>query len=266
MFSTFDRLVSFLSRTLGGSQSKNSSPERRKYGYAAGNGRKNFSAMTPLQTRLELEKASRLSWDALFETLRAVASASDSMDVHTRGHSERVTRFSIEIAKGMGLSNDEIEQIRLGALAHDIGKIAIPREILAKPTMLTDGEYAVMKTHTIRGFELLEHIPELRIATEAARYHHERLDGKGYPDGLKGDEIPQPVRVIAVADCFDAMTTTRIYQDPAPVEGVVEMIRSAAGIKYDARAVEALVQGIQAGRIIARSEDSAQNKPEKTHS
>jgi HD-GYP domain-containing protein (c-di-GMP phosphodiesterase class II) len=213
--------------------------------------------MTLRQIRAELEKAAEKSWDALFETLRTLADASDSKDIHTRGHSERVTRFSVEIGRIMGLPEDEIERIRVGALVHDVGKIAIDREILAKPTLLTDAEYSVMKTHTLLGYELLEHIPQLQTAMEAVRYHHERLDGKGYPYGLKGDEIPRMVRVIAVADCFDAMTTTRIYQDPAPVELVIGMIRSSAGIKYDERAVDALVQGIRAGRIVARSEDSA---------
>jgi HD-GYP domain-containing protein (c-di-GMP phosphodiesterase class II) len=261
MSGKFDRFSAYLRRTFTCFQSRNSALERRKKATRSGNGHREFSAMELPQIRLELERASGQSWEMLVETLRAVANASDSRDNHTRGHSERVTRFSVEIAEIMGLQKDEIEQIRLGALVHDIGKIAISREILAKPTMLTDREYAVMKTHTIQGYELLEHIPQLGAAKEAARSHHERIDGKGYPFGLKADEIPRTVRVIAVADCFDAMTTTRIYQDPAPVEEVIAMIRSAAGIKYDVRAVEALVQGIQAGRIIARLEDSTQNRP-----
>jgi|WetSurMetagenome_2_1015567.scaffolds.fasta_scaffold118528_2 HD-GYP domain-containing protein (c-di-GMP phosphodiesterase class II) len=266
MFSTLYHLASSLGRAIHGSRSKDSIPERRKNAFSLVNGEGNLSAMTLPQARMELENADEKPWDVLIETLRSLANASDRMDVHTRGHSERVTRFSVEIAKIMGLTDDEIEQIRVGALVHDIGKIAIAREILVKPTLLSDAEYAVMKTHTTRGYELLEHIPQLRAATEAVRYHHERLDGKGYPYGLKGTEIPRLVRFIAVADCFDAMTTTRIYQDPAPVEQVIEMIRSAAGIKYDAQAVEALVQGVQAGRIVARSEDSTQSKPEVSRS
>jgi HD-GYP domain-containing protein (c-di-GMP phosphodiesterase class II) len=257
----FDRLTSLLGRAQHGFRAKRSLFERRKKAYRSGSGHRNFSAMTWQQARSELEKAAHKSPQELFEALRALAGISDSMDVHTQGHSERVTRFSVEISKIMGLPENAIEEIRMGALAHDIGKIAIDRAILAKPTQLTDEEYAVIKTHTLRGFELLENIPHLRAAREAVQYHHERLDGNGYPFGLKGAEIPQSVRVIAVADCFDAMATRRSYQDPMPVEHVIEKIRSSADIKYDRQAFEALVQAIAAGRIIARTEDSSQGRP-----
>jgi HD-GYP domain-containing protein (c-di-GMP phosphodiesterase class II) len=231
--------------------------ERRRKGVASRNGgpARDFSQMTLQETTTELERAAAQSRLVFIETLRALASASDNKDFYTRGHSERVTRFSVEIAKAMGLPEDEIERIRIGALIHDIGKIAIDSDILNKPTLLTDAEYAVMKTHTTRGCELLGHIPLLHDIVPGIRYHHEQIDGKGYPHGLKGEEIPMIARVIAVADCFDAMTTTRPYQDPAPVGYVLGMIRSAAGIKYDVRVVEALVQGVKMGRIIARSED-----------
>jgi len=259
-------LALFLNLLFHPFRSRNSTPERRRNGFNSGNGPIDFSELTPQQTILELQKASKKSWDLLFDTLRLLASASDSKDVHTRGHSERVTRFSIEIAQIMGLPEDEIERIGIGALVHDIGKITIDSNILTKPTLLTDSEYEIMKTHTIRGYELLEQIPRLQSIKPATRFHHERLDGKGYPYGLKGDEIPRIVRVITVADCFDAMTTTRIYQDPTPVEYVLGMIRSAAGVKYDEHVVEALVHGVRKGRIIARSEDSMQNRLEVSRS
>ena len=211
--------------------------------------------MTLQETMAELQRAAAQSQQELVEALRALASASDSKDFYTRGHSERVTRFSVEIGKTMGLPEGEIERIRIGALIHDIGKITIASEILNKPTLLTDAEYAVMKTHATRGCELLEHIPQLRDITPGIRYHHEQMDGKGYPQGLKGAEIPMIARVIAVADCFDAMTTTRPYQDPAPVGYVLGMIRSAAGIKYDARVVEALAEAVRTDLIMTRSED-----------
>ena len=211
--------------------------------------------MTLQETMAELQRAAALSQPELVEALRTLASASDSKDFYTRGHSERVTRFSVEIAKTMGLPKDEIERIRIGALIHDIGKITIDSGILNKPTVLTDAEYAVMKTHATRGCELLEQIPQLHDITPGIRYHHEQMDGKGYPHGLKGAEIPMIARVIAVADCFDAMTTTRPYQDPAPVGYVLGMIRSAAGVKYDEQVVEALVQSVRAGRILTRLED-----------
>jgi putative nucleotidyltransferase with HDIG domain len=217
--------------------------------------------MTLQETMAELQRAAAQSRQVLVETLRALASASDSKDFYTRGHSERVTRFSMEIAKEMGLSSSEIEKIGLAALIHDIGKMAIDSEILNKPALLTDAEYAVMKTHTTRGCQLLEHIPQMHDITPGIRCHHEQMDGKGYPHGLKGEEIPMIARIIAVADCFDAMTTARPYQDPAPVGYALGMVRSAAGIKYDALVVEALIRVVGAGRIMTRSEDRTHQKP-----
>jgi HD-GYP domain-containing protein (c-di-GMP phosphodiesterase class II) len=172
-----------------------------------------------------------------------------------------VTRFSVEIAKLMELPEEEIEQIRIGALIHDIGKITIDKQILNKPAALTEAEYELVKTHTTRGYDLLKQIPQVRSFIPGMLLHHEQLDGKGYPHGLQGNEIPMMARIITVADCFDAGTTIRHYQDPAPVEYVVAMIRSAAGIKYDERVVEALVRGVRTGRIITRLEDRL--KPEE---
>ena len=220
-----------------------------------------FSKMTLQQTMAELQKAAEESPRVFIEALRALATASDSKDLDTRGHSERVTRFSVEIASIMGLPEEVIERIRIAALIHDIGKITIDDEILNKPAILSNAEYEVMKTHPTKGYELLKHIPQLKEITPGMQFHHEQLDGKGYPLGLKGNEIPMIARIITVADCFDAMTTIRPYQDPAPIEYVLAMIRSAAGIKYDEHVVEALVRGVRTGRIITRAEDRIQVKP-----
>jgi putative nucleotidyltransferase with HDIG domain len=231
--------------------------ERRRNGIGPGNGSQpiDFSQSTLTEIAADLQKAAAQSSHVFMEALRALASASDSKDFYTRGHSERVTRFSVEIARTMGLPEDDIERIRVGALIHDIGKIAIDSAILNKPALLTEAEYSVMKTHTIRGCELLEHIPQLDDITQGIRYHHEQIDGTGYPYGLKGDEIPMIARVIAVADCFDAMTTVRPYQDSAPVGYALGMLRSAAGTKYDARIVAALEEAVRTNRIMTRSED-----------
>jgi HD-GYP domain-containing protein (c-di-GMP phosphodiesterase class II) len=216
---------------------------------------RDFSKLTLEEIAAELRKAAHESRQVFVEVLRELASASDDIDPYTRGHSERVTRFSVEIAKIMELPEDEIERIRIGALIHDIGKITIDAELLNKPAVLTESEYEVMKTHIIRGYELLKDIPQLKDTTPGMRYHHEQLDGKGYPHGLKGEEIPMIARIIAVADCFDAMTTIRPYQAPLPIESVLAMIRSAAGVKYDETVVEALARGVRTGRIMPRSED-----------
>ena len=225
-------------------------------------GTRDFSKMTLPEATEELQRAANDSRQAFTEALRELAGASESKSLYTRGHSERVTRFSVEMAKIMGLPEDEIERIRIAALIHDIGKITIGEEILNKPAVLTENEYAVIKTHPNQGYELLKNIPQLKDIIPGMQLHHEQLDGTGYPYGLKGDEIPMMARIITVADCFDAMITMRPYQGPAPIEDGLEMIRSAAGVKYDAQVVDALTQGVRAGRMKTRREDRAQAKLE----
>jgi putative nucleotidyltransferase with HDIG domain len=197
-----------------------------------------------------LKKAAEESRHLFMEAVRALAGAIDEKDFYTRGHSERVTRFSVEIARIMELPEEEIEKINIGALIHDIGKLTIEDSILKKPTMLTGEEYEIMKTHTTRGYEMLKHIPQLRDIIPALQSHHEQLDGKGYPQGLKGDEIPMIARIIMVADCFDAMTTARPYHEPAPIDYVIGVICSSAGTKYDKHVVAALVKGVKSGSIV----------------
>jgi len=214
--------------------------------------------MSLQRTLTELQKAAEQSQQDFMEALRTLAAANDSKGLDTHGHSERVTRFSVEIARIMNLPEEEIERIRIAALIHDIGKIVIDEGILNKPTTLSEAEYEVMKTHPIKGYELLKHISQLEEIMPGMQFHHEQLDGKGYPSGLKGDEIPMIARIITVADCFDAMTTIRPYQEAAPIEYVLAKIRSAAGVKYDERVVEALVQAVRTGRILTRAEDRMQ--------
>lgn len=202
------------------------------------------------QNLSDLKQAVEDSKQLLIGIIRAMASAIDAKDPYTRGHSERVTRFAAEIAKIMGLPDEDIERIRLGALIHDVGKIGIDDRILKKPSALSDEEYRVMKTHTTCGYEMMKHIPQLKAILPAIQSHHEHLNGKGYPRGLKGSEIPMIARVIMVADCFDAMTTKRPHQDPRPIDQVLAEIRSLAGKDYDEKAVEALIRGVKTGQII----------------
>lgn len=200
----------------------------------------------------KLKKAAEESKQTFIGAIRALASAIDDKDLYTRGHSERVTHFSVEIAKILKLPEEEIENVKLGALMHDIGKLDIDDQILKKPTTLTNAEFEIMKTHTTRGYEMLKHIPRMEDVARVLHSHHEQLDGTGYPQGLKGDEIPMISRIIMVADCFDAMTTARPYQDPAPIDYVLGVIRSSAPQKYDERVVEALIHGVKTGRIVPR--------------
>ncbi len=186
-------------------------------------------------------------------TIEALVNAIDGKDPYRRGHSERVTRISVEIAKIMNLPEEEIEKIKVAALIHDIGMITVDDRILKKQTSLTDEEFQAMKTHTTRGYEIIKNIPQLEEIAQGMQFHHERLDGKGYPLGLKGDEIPMIARVIMVADCFEAMTSKRPYHDSVSIDYALGTIRSSAGSKYDERVVEALEQGIKGGSILPHS-------------
>ncbi len=271
LFRYFHSISIFCDRILDRYRHGNSRSERRRKtdsaksrsnGSLKNGGTKDFSKMTLPEAAEELQKAAKDSPQAFIEALRELANKSDGKAPDTRGHSERVMRFSVEIAKILGLPEDEIERIRIAALIHDIGKITIEEEILNKPAVLTENEYAVMKTHPARGYELLQHIPQLKDIIQGMQFHHEQLDGTGYPYGLKGDEIPMIARIITVADFFDAMITIRPYRDPVPIEHVLEMIRSAAGIKYDEQVVDALVLGVRTGRIETRLKDRVPVKPE----
>jgi HD-GYP domain-containing protein (c-di-GMP phosphodiesterase class II) len=182
--------------------------------------------------------------------IRALASAIDAKDPYTSGHSERVTRFAMEIGRLMELPEPEVDRIKLGALIHDVGKISVDDRILKKPCALTDDEFRIMKTHTTRGYDMMKHIPQLNDILPGLQSHHEQIDGNGYPEGLKGEEIPMIARVIMVADCFDAMTAKRPYQNPAPIDQVLHTIRSLAGTRYDEHVVNALVRGVETGRIL----------------
>ena len=181
--------------------------------------------------------------------IRAVAAAIDAKDPYTRGHAERVTFYSLVIAQELGLSPDKIERIQIAALLHDVGKIGIKDEILQKPSMLTDEEFEIMKQHPELGGDIISQIPQLKDVIPGIRYHHESLDGSGYPRGLKGEQIPLSARIIGVADAFDAMTTERPYQKPFSAEAALEIIKKKAGTKFDARVVDAFIRAYKKGKI-----------------
>ena len=167
------------------------------------------------------------------QTTDALAGAIDAKDTYTNGHSRRVAKYSLEIAKGAGKSEDECEKVYFAALLHDVGKIGVPIEILQKKSRLTDEEFAQIKQHPVKGGEILSVIKEAPWLSIGARYHHERYDGKGYPEGLKGDEIPEIARIVSVADAYDAMTSIRSYRDPIPQDKVREQIVKGSGTQFD---------------------------------
>ena len=167
------------------------------------------------------------------ETAYALAAAIDAKDEYTHGHSARVAHYSRKIAKKYGMDKKDCRNIYLAALLHDVGKIGIPESIINKDCRLTDEENDVIKTHTVIGYQILKKIqknPELCIG---AHYHHERYDGTGYPEGLKGDDIPLFARIIAVADTYDAMTSKRSYRDVLPQDVVRAEIEKGSGTQFD---------------------------------
>jgi len=182
-------------------------------------------------------------------TVKALAAAIDGKDPYTRGHSERVSRFSVAIAQAMGLSQTEIEQIRVSALLHDVGKIGIDDRVLKKPAQLTDEELALMRTHPQKGYKIMSQIPAMRDFLPGMYMHHEMINGEGYPQGLKGEEIPLMARIVSVADTFDAMTTERPYQRAMDVKSALTRLKSFVGTRYDSRVVSAFVAVCEAGQI-----------------
>ncbi len=176
--------------------------------------------------------------------VRALANSIDAKDTYTMGHSERVAKYSVEIGKVMNLSDEEIKDLYIGALLHDIGKIGISEAIINKPDRLTNEEFQEIKTHPSRGAMIIEPAKFLREKVPLIKYHHERFDGKGYPEGLKGEDIPLLARIICVADSFDAMTSKRAYRDTMPLEFArKEMIRCSE-TQFDPRIVNAFLEVI----------------------
>jgi HD-GYP domain-containing protein (c-di-GMP phosphodiesterase class II) len=210
-----------------------------------------FNQMTEQLERFigDLQRAADENRQLFIGTVKALAAAIDGKDPYTRGHSERVSRFSVAIAQGMDLSDDEIEKIRISALLHDVGKIGIDDKILKKPAALTDDEYEIMKQHPQKGFKIMSQIPAMKEFLAGMYMHHEMINGAGYPQGLKGDEIPLMARIVSVADTFDAMTTDRPYQRAMKFDDALERIKSFVGTRYDEQVVAAFAAACESGQI-----------------
>ncbi len=182
-------------------------------------------------------------------SIRMLAAAIDEKDPYTRGHSGRVAKYSMIIGESMGLNMEDLDRLRISALLHDVGKIGVDDRVLKKPGKLTDEEFDIMKQHTIKGANIMRPVAQLKDVLPGIELHHERLDGAGYPYGLKGDEIPLMARIIAVADTLDAITTNRPYQSAMDLEYAMERIRSLAVARFDPSVVAALESAIHAGRL-----------------
>lgn len=194
--------------------------------------------------------------ELFYKTIKSISFALDAKDQYTHGHSLRVTLYSLVLAKEMNLSDAMLEEIETAGLLHDIGKVGIPQSILCKPGKLTEEEFEIMKTHPEQGEKIVKKIKKLNIISDWLKTHHERWDGKGYPLGLSGTDIPVSARIIALADTYDAMTSTRSYRQALSHETAIAEIERCAGTQFDPEFAALFIQ-IQ-DKILA-----AKNNPEE---
>lgn len=197
----------------------------------------------------DLKLASKQNRQLFIDSIEMIAAAVDAKDPYTKGHSWRVSQYSVILAQELGLPEEEVDKIRISATLHDVGKIGVEDRVLKKPGVLTNEEFEIMKRHTVMGYEIVRQVKQLNEMLPGIRWHHEALNGLGYPDGVKGDELPLMVRIIAVADTFDAMTTRRPYQDPVEFPRALEILRKHAGTKYDPIVVDAMGSALAKGAL-----------------
>jgi len=187
--------------------------------------------------------------EMFFQTADSLADAIEKRDPYTGGHTQRVTLYSQAIAKYLQLNPLERKWLKIASVLHDIGKIGIEDKILKKPARLNLEEFDLIKNHSDIGAKIIEHIRQLKEIIPGVKYHHEQLDGKGYPEGLKGEEIPLLAKIVAVADTYDAMTTDRPYRKSMEKEMAIEELKRCSGTQFDKEVVEAFIQAYQKGEI-----------------
>lgn len=183
--------------------------------------------------------------DVVLECIRSIIVSLEEKDSYTYGHSIRLAEYAVMLATEMGLSEEEIREAELSALLHDVGKIGIPDSVLLKPARLTRAEFEIMKTHPVRSARIVEKISSLHHLLPGIKHHHERWDGLGYPDGLKGEEIPLYARLILVVDTFDAMTSTRPYRLALDKEVAIAELQRCAGTQFDTELVEHFIRALR---------------------
>jgi diguanylate cyclase (GGDEF)-like protein len=194
---------------------------------------------------------------ASFDVLQGLVFAVDAKDRYTKRHSEDVARYGVMLAERLGLEPSIIEAVRTAGLLHDVGKIGIPDAILRKPARLSDEEYAVVKQHVALGGMIVRDLPNIEAVLPGIKHHHERWDGRGYLQGLRGEDIPLVARILAVGDAFSAMTTTRPYRKAIEVQEVLKRLGDAAGSQFDERLVAVFIQAIEDGPDIVHGDPPA---------
>lgn len=197
----------------------------------------------------KLMQAAEENRELFIGSIRMLAAAIDEKDPYTRGHSGRVAKYSLIIGEEMGLSPEELDKLRISALLHDVGKIGVDDRVLKKPGALTAEEFEVMKQHTVKGANIMRPVAKLKEMLPGIELHHEHMDGRGYPYGLAGDQIPVMARIIAVADTLDAMTTNRPYQSAMEIQFAVDRIRQLTGTKFDPKVVDAFIGAVANGKL-----------------
>ena len=211
----------------------------------------NFNLMaSDIEEYIEkLKQAAEENRELFVGSIRMLAAAIDEKDPYTRGHSGRVAKYSTVIAQEMKMSAEELDKLKISALLHDVGKIGVDDRVLKKPGSLTPDEFDIMKTHTTKGANIMRPVSQLKDMLPGIELHHEHMDGRGYPYGLSGPQIPLMARIIAVADTLDAMTTNRPYQSAMDLEYALGRIKALTGSKFDQAVVNALESAVKSGKI-----------------
>ncbi len=203
----------------------------------------------------EIEKLTQLIWvltqennelkkqnkKIITETLNAIIKTLEAKDRYTHGHSHRVAAYALLIAKKLSFTEEQLIEIELAALLHDIGKISTPDQILNKPGKLTPEEFEIIKEHPVQSYEILSEVTSLKQIAQWVRAHQERIDGFGYPDGLQGENIPLQARIITVADAFDAMTSDRPYRQALSIQYAYDELKRCAGTQFDSKIVDIFI-------------------------
>ncbi len=196
-----------------------------------------------------LSQKNRQMQEVITQSMMTIANTVDAKEEYTRGHSSKVSEYSAALAKELGMTEEEVENIRYAALLHDIGKVGIPDTILNKKGALTDEEFEIIKQHTVVGSEILKGITIIPEADSAIKHHHERYDGRGYPDGLVGEEIPLAARIIAAADAYEAMSNKRVYRNRLSSVEIMEELRKGIATQFDPVVAQALIRLVEEDRL-----------------
>ena len=228
-----------------------------------------FENLTEQQLYSELEVSNNRNKELSLQVVNALVSAVDAKDKYTNGHSCRVADYSVLLAEKLGWDENNLFQLKYDALLHDVGKIGVPDSVLNKPGRLSNAEFDIIKSHTVFGANILSKMTTLPSACQAARWHHERFDGKGYPDKIAGKDIPENVRIISIADTFDAMNSDRIYRRALSKDIIIKELEKGKGTQFDPELADVFIELYQEGatdEIAAEGRQDLQNDAEDSFS